>query len=82
MWLKIERNCFSIAFSQIHLKPRFRATGNRKSELCKASKFQVFHLVMKHSVECLIYFLNKMILEGEIEDAKMSSFSSEFSDTH
>ena len=42
--------------------------------------FEVFHLVMKHCVECLIlyYFSNKMILEGEIKDAKMSSFSSDF----
>ena len=34
---------------------------------------------MKHYVECLILLLkNKMILEGEIRDAKMSSFSSDF----
>ena len=40
--------------------------------------FEVFHLVMKHCVECLILLLKKMILEGEIKDAKMSSFSSAF----
>ena len=28
------------------------------------------------------YFSNKMILEGEIEDAKMSSFSSDFQKHH
>ena len=42
--------------------------------------FEAFHLVMKHCVECLIlyYFSNKKILEGEIKDAKMSSFPSDF----
>ena len=42
--------------------------------------FKAFHLVMKHCVECLIlyYFSNKKILEGEIKDAKMSSFPSDF----
>ena len=29
-------------------------------------------------MECLIGFSNKMILEGEIKDTKMSSFSSDF----
>ena len=42
------------------------------------TNFEVFHLVMKHCVECLILLLKKMILEGEIKDAKMSSFSSDF----
>ena len=40
--------------------------------------FEAFHLVMKQCVECLILLLKKMILEGEIKDAKMSSFSSAF----
>ena len=40
--------------------------------------FEVFHLVMKHYVECLIFLLKKKILEGEIKDAKLSSFSSDF----
>ena len=41
--------------------------------------FEVFYLVMKHCVECLILLLEKkMILEGEIKDAKLSSFSSDF----
>ena len=35
---------------------------------------EVFHLVMKLCVECS----NKIIVEGEIKDAKMSSFSSDF----
>ena len=37
--------------------------------------FEVFHLVMKQCVECLIFkFSNKMTLEGEIKDAKMAVF--------
>ena len=40
--------------------------------------FEVFHLVMKHYVECLIFLLKKKVLEGEIKDAKLSSFSSDF----
>ena len=42
--------------------------------------FEAFHLVMTHCVESLIlyYFSNKQILEGEIKDAKMSSFPSDF----
>ena len=42
--------------------------------------FEVFYLVMKHCVECLILLLEekKKILEGEIKDAKLSSFSSDF----
>ena len=81
VWLKIQRNCFSIAFSQIHLKPRFRATGNRKSQLCKASIFDEIPGVSSDDETLLnarYYFSKKMILEGEIEDAKMSSFSSDF----
>ena len=38
------------------------------------TNFEVFHLVMKHCVECLIYFSDKMILEGEIKDAKNEQF--------
>ena len=37
--------------------------------------FEVLHLVMKYYVECLILLSNKMILPGEIRDAKKSSFS-------
>ena len=43
--------------------------------------FEAFHLVMKHCVESLILYYfssNKKILEGEIKDAKMSSFPSDF----
>ena len=38
------------------------------------TNFEVFHLVMKHCVECLILLLKQNDLEGEIKDAKMSSF--------
>ena len=38
--------------------------------------FEMFHLAMKHCVDCLI--LPLMILKGEIKDAKLSSFSSDF----
>ena len=40
----------------------------------------MFHLLMKHCVECLIYYeqKNKMILAGEIKDEEMSSFLSDF----
>ena len=42
--------------------------------------FEVFYLVMKHCVECLILLLEKKkkILEGEIKDTKLGSFSSDF----
>ena len=54
-------------------------TGSRNyAKRLFLTKFQVFHLMMKNYVECLILLLKKMILEGEIEDAKMSSFSSDF----
>ena len=36
--------------------------------------FEVFYLVMKHT---WILDTNKMILEGEIKDAEMNSFSSD-----
>ena len=39
------------------------------------TNFEVFHLMMKHCVECLI-------LEVEIKNAKMSRFSSDFQNTH
>ena len=42
------------------------------------TNFEVIHLVMKHCVECLILLLKQMILEGEIKDAKMTGFSSDF----
>ena len=35
-------------------------------------------LVMKHYVQCFILLFNQMILKGEINEAKMSSFSSAF----
>ena len=40
--------------------------------------FEVFRLVMKHSVKCLILLLKQNDSEEEIKDAKMSSFSSDF----
>ena len=42
--------------------------------------FEVFHLVIKHCVECLILLLkqNDFRRIGEIKDAKMSRFSSDF----
>ena len=40
------------------------------------TNFEMFHLVMKDCVDCLI--LPLMILKGEINDAKLSSFSSDF----
>ena len=42
------------------------------------TNFELFHLLMKHCVECLILLPNKRILEGEIKDAKMSCFPSDF----
>ena len=38
----------------------------------------MFHLVMKQGVKFLILLLKQMIVEGEIKDEKMSSFSSDF----
>ena len=47
------------------------------------TNFEVFPLVIKHCVKCLIsHFSNKMILEGEIKDVKMSSFFLWFPNTH
>ena len=40
------------------------------------TNFEMFHLVMKHCVDCLILLL--MTLKGEIKDAKLSSFRSDF----
>ena len=40
--------------------------------------FKVFHLVMKHCQMLDITSQNKIILEGEIKDAKLISFSSDF----
>ena len=42
--------------------------------------FEVFYLVMKDCVSCFILLLtqNDFTEEGEIKDAKMSSFSSNF----
>ena len=44
------------------------------------TNFEVFHLVMKPCVAMLDFTSQtlKMILQGEIKDAKMSSFSSDF----
>ena len=39
---------------------------------------EVFHLLMKHCVECLILLLKQNDFRRRIEDAKMSSFSSDF----
>ena len=37
----------------------------------------MFHLEMKHFVECLLLLLKQKHLEGEIKDARMSSLSSD-----
>ena len=42
------------------------------------TNFQVFHLVMGRVSNAWYYFINKMILEGEIKNARMSSFSPDF----
>ena len=42
------------------------------------TNFEVFPLVMNTVSNAWYYFLNKIILEGEIKDVKMSSFSSDF----
>ena len=41
------------------------------------TNFEVFHLVMKHFVQCLLLLLKQKNLEGEIKDARMSGFSSD-----
>ena len=41
------------------------------------TNFKVFHLVMKHICHTSV-LSNKRILDGEIEDVKMSSFLSDF----
>ena len=41
------------------------------------TNFEMFHLVMKHFVECLLLLLKQKHLEGEIKDARMSSLSSD-----
>ena len=52
----------------------FRNTENRVQNTTHSevflTNFEVFHLVMKHCVECLILLLK------QFRDAKMSSFSS------
>ena len=48
-----------------------------RSGVC-LTNFKVFHLVMKTVSNGWYYFSNKMILPGEIKDAVMSSFSSNF----
>ena len=40
--------------------------------------FEVFHLVMNTASDAWYFFPNKIILEGEIKDAKLRSFSSDF----
>ena len=61
-------------------------------ELLTSWEYNIFNNdtpYVKHEMQCLItrwntvsnawyYFSNRMILEGEIKDAKMSSFSSDF----
>ena len=39
--------------------------------------FDLFHLVIKHGVECLILLLKQNDFGREIKDAKMSCFSSD-----
>ena len=43
-----------------------------------STNFDVFYLVMKHSVECLIWLPKKLIFVKEIKDAKTRNFSSDF----
>ena len=38
----------------------------------------LFHLLMKHCVKCLILLLKQKILDREIKDVEMSSFSSDY----
>ena len=40
--------------------------------------FEVFYLVMNTASNAWYFFPNKLILEGEIKDAKLRSFSSDF----
>ena len=40
--------------------------------------FEVFYLVMNTASNARYFFPNKLILEGEIKDAKLRSFSSDF----
>ena len=40
--------------------------------------FEMFHLVMNTASNAWYFFPNKTILEGEIKDAKLRSFSSDF----
>ena len=43
------------------------------------TNFEVFNLMMKHCIECLILLLKQNDFRSiEIKDAKMSSFSSDF----
>ena len=41
------------------------------------TNFEVFHLVINTVSNVWYFFSNKIIFEGEIKDAKMSSFSSD-----
>ena len=56
----------------------FHHQMNTEKRIENTTNFEVFHLVIKHCVERLILLSNKIILEGEIKDTKMSSFSSDF----
>ena len=40
--------------------------------------FEVFYLVMNTASNARYFFPNKLILEGEIKDAKLRSFPSDF----
>ena len=46
------------------------------------TNFELFDIVMKHRDECLIQLLKQTDFEGEIEDAKTRSFSSDIQTRH
>ena len=52
--------------------------GTPRRDLKYDEQRSIFDELQGVCVECLILLSNKMILEGEIKDAKMSSFSSDF----
>ena len=52
--------------------------GTPRRELKYDAQRRIIDELQGVCVECLILLSNKMILEGEIKDAKISSFSSDF----
>ena len=52
---------------------------NTEKRVENTMNFEVFHLLMKHCVICLMLdSVKQNDFKGEIKDAKMSRFSSEF----